>query len=522
MRVWNMLAAALAGMVFSMVAVAQDQVGRAEGSAANGRYLAVISDHHMGLGRVDGGAWAPTEDFRWPRALKGFLDDLSQRGNHAVDLVIAGDLFELWQPPQHVKCVGLSADLGCTVDEMVTIADAVVLAHAQELGVLAEFAERGDNRVHLIPGNHDAALLLDRVWHTFARPLRADKGRVLLVRSGIWASADGAVVVEHGHQIGADVNRYETWPKPPVRLEQDKTYVVRPWGERFVQRLFNEQEAQYPIIDNLSPESAGVRFRMADRGAWGSLTDLARFLAFNLFETSAVQKTAFLGAPRNEPPEKKWHLSVARKSGHRLFAAALPSGDPFRKELMAVDAQAASLRKELDLLASDKKSLTDEEVRGLCDLAAANSNDGWTLCRPATLGALVRDTLVPLSWQLREHLKSRLTEFTKMRVFVYGHTHAMQEPWRLSLNGSTAVVVANSGAFQRLIDEQGFIALTKARSWSTAEGLSRAKPEDLAPCYGVILVPYGDARPIPEAKLWWMPEEETTGKFVGPRDTLCH
>ncbi len=124
--------------------------------------------------------------------MKGFLDFLSQRGNHAVDLVIAGDLFELWQPPQHVKCVGASADLGCTVDEMVAIAEVVARAHAPELGLLAEFAERGENRVHLIPGNHDAALLLAPVWQKFSVPLRAANGRVLLVRSGIWASPMGS------------------------------------------------------------------------------------------------------------------------------------------------------------------------------------------------------------------------------------------------------------------------------------------------------------------------------------------
>lgn len=306
-----------------------------------------------------------------------------------------------------------------------------------------------------------------------------------------------------------------------MRSERDKIYVVRPWGERFVQRVFNEQEALYPIIDNLSPETAGVRYRMADRGAWGSLADLARFLAFNLFETSAAQKTAFLGAPKNEPEETKWHVKVARKSGHRLFAAALAPGDPFGKELRANDERAAALRKELDLLAADEKSLTDGEVRGLCDLAAANSKDGWALCRPANLGALVQRTVVPLSWQLRDHLTSRLSEFTNMRVFIYGHTHAMQVPWRLAVSSSTGVVVANSGAFQRLIDEDGFIARIKAKSWSAAEGLRHLRPEDLPPCYGVILVPYEGARPVPKALAWWMPEEVATGEFVGPRDARC-
>lgn len=524
MRTARGLALMLAGLLCSATALAQGAVGRAAGSDTSGRFLAVISDHHMGLGRNAAGAWSPTEDFRWPKALKGFLDSLSQRGSHAVDLVVAGDLFELWQPPKHIKCAGASADLGCTVEEMVMISDIVARAHAPELALLADFAERGENRVHLIPGNHDAALLLEPVWQKFAVPLRAAKGRVLLVRSGIWISADGYVVVEHGHQIGADVNKYAGWPdlSQLVRSEGGQTYVVRPWGERFVQLVFNDQEARYPIIDNLSPESAGVRYRMADRGLWRSLSDLARFIAFNVFETSAAQKTGLLGPPpANEPEEKRWDLPYARAAGHQLFAKALPPNDPFRAELLADNEHAAALRKEFDRLVADEKELSDGELRGLCDLAAATSEGAWALCRPAVLGALAEATVVPLRWKLREHLKQRIDEFKRMRVFIYGHTHAMQAPWRLEVDSISAVVVANSGAFQRLIDDDGFMARVNAKKWSAAEGLRRLKPEDLPPCYGVILVPYEGARPVPGAQMWWMPEDGIAGEFVPPRDQRC-
>lgn len=524
MRTVRGLALFLASALCSVAALAQGAVGGAAGSDASGRFLAVISDHHMGLGRNSAGAWSSTEDFRWPKALKGFLDALSQRGNHAVDLVVAGDLFELWQPPQHIKCAGASADLGCTVEEMVMISDIVARAHAPELALLADFAERGENRVHLIAGNHDAALLLEPVWQKFAAPLRAAKGRVLLVRPGIWVSADGYVVVEHGHQIGADVNKYAGWPdlSQLVRPEGGKAYVVRPWGERFVQLMFNEQEARYPIIDNLSPESAGVRYRMADRGLWRSLGDLARFIAFNVFETSAAQKTGLLGPPSaGEPEEKRWDLPTARTSGHQLFAKSLPLGDPFRAELLADNDRAAALRKEFDLLVADEKELSDGELRGLCDLAAATSEGAWTLCRPAVLGALVEATVVPLRWKLREHLKQRIDEFKRMRAFIYGHTHAMQATWSLEVDSISAVVVANSGAFQRLIDDEGFMARVKAKKWSAAEGLRRLKPEDLPPCYGVILVPYEGLRPVPDAQMWWMPEGGKAGEFVAPRDQRC-
>src|SRR5690606_4865551 len=132
---------------------------------------------HFGLGRTEEGAWHAVEDFRWPRALEGFLEALSHLGNHAVDLVIAGDLVELWQPPARMKCNDEPADLGCTVEQMVAIAAAVAAAHEKELEALRSFSARGENRLHVIPGNHGSTLLLDRVWKVFAGPLGADSGR---------------------------------------------------------------------------------------------------------------------------------------------------------------------------------------------------------------------------------------------------------------------------------------------------------------------------------------------------------
>lgn len=70
------------------------------------RYTAFISDLHFGIGRKADGSWDPKEDFRWPRALEGFLERISEEGHERVDLVIAGDLLELWQPPPEIKCKG--------------------------------------------------------------------------------------------------------------------------------------------------------------------------------------------------------------------------------------------------------------------------------------------------------------------------------------------------------------------------------------------------------------------------------
>jgi len=243
--------------------------------AASPRFLAFISDLHFGIGKQKNGAWDPTEDFRWPNALQGFLNKISEEGRENADLVIVGDLLELWQPPPEIKCSGNNADLGCSIDEMTSLAQWVVSAHPEEMRILRAFAERGQNRIHIIPGNHDSALRYESVWKSLGEALNADSGRINAVTNGLWVSNDGRIVAEHGNQIGQDVNKYATWPNISRRVE-GKDYIVRPWGELFVQRLFNEQERTYPIIDNLSPETAGARYRATDRGVWGSAADVAK------------------------------------------------------------------------------------------------------------------------------------------------------------------------------------------------------------------------------------------------------
>ncbi len=236
--------------------------------AASPRHSVFISDLHFGVGKQAGGAWDPTEDFRWPKALEGFLNQITEDGQQRVDLVIVGDFLELWQPPAEIKCGGAGADLGCTIDEMAALVGKVAAEHAGDLGILRNFAERGDNRLHIIVGNHDSTLRYAAVWNALGTALNAGSGRINLVTEGVWVSADGRILAEHGNQIGQDVNKYATWPTISRHVE-GKDYIVRPWGELFVQRLFNDQEKTYSIIDNLSPETAGpgIAPRIAGSGA---------------------------------------------------------------------------------------------------------------------------------------------------------------------------------------------------------------------------------------------------------------
>lgn len=472
------------------------------------RATVVISDTHMGLGRRLDGSWDPKEDFRWEGALRGFLNAIHTELKQPIDLVIAGDFLELWQPPSTVQCSGADADHGCTIDEMKQIVRYVLAAHQGEFSALADFThgEFNNNRIYIIPGNHDSALVIPEVWQLVDEAMEASPGRFTLVTSGVWTTDDGEVLVEHGHQIGSDVNRYKKWPEVTERRKGTE-YIVRPWGELFVQKLFNAEESNYPIIDNLSPETAGARYRLADRGLWGSIADVAKFIAFNIFETSSAQRAASLGGELDE--NERCTRAHAEALGHRLVLGTLKPGDPFRLQAEAKNAEAKLLRNELDAVV---KAMPDEDIQNMC----AQQVDA------TTLSALVESTFVPREAILSKHLESRIATYTKAAVFVYGHTHQYERAWDLKLRGGHKITVLNSGAFQRLIDEEGYLKRVESMGLGDQKhkGLSRIALDSLAPCYGTVIVQRYRGVLVPEMKMWHMPDGET-GKLIDPTSKKC-
>jgi UDP-2,3-diacylglucosamine pyrophosphatase LpxH len=526
-RMTLLMLVAVVSAAVTLPAVAQSQPSTevppapfvAPPASAQPRKIVLISDLHFGLGKGPDGNWSPKEDFRWSGALKGFLDEMGRSGGDRVDLVIAGDFLELWQPPNNTCDSSGDDDLGCTVADVVSIAETVIAAHRDDLALLADFAKRGENRLYVIPGNHDAALLLPEVWKLLAAPLDVQDGRVALMTRGFWKSPDGQVLAEHGHQVGNDANRYDHWPVI-TRKRNGTTYLVRPWGERFVQKVFNSQEEVYEIIDNISPETVGVKYRIADRGYVRTAADLARFIAFNLFETSLAQKDASLGNSIPDPNDPdRWDIEKARKEiGYHLFLEALAEGDPLRAEIEGHDDASQELQKELAALALDETRLTNEEVRKLCD--HLQFREAKQRCKIPPAGAFLESKLVRRSDVVRAHVEGHLRNDARMSIFVYGHTHDLEVGWPLQLADGPTVTVHNTGAFQRTVDEAGFLALVAKKKLAPGEALRTIKLGDLPPCYSAVLVTYSSG--APEAKTWrWHQPEGGAGALVEPGDNRC-
>lgn len=497
------------------------------------RAMYVISDLHFNVGRVDGKDWHALEDFRWPNALDGFLRHLETLHPKGVDLIVAGDFLELWQHPT-VNCAKAGdAECGCTIEEMKRIVRDVLRAHETELMSMSRFLNRTQNRIVVVPGNHDAALMVDEIWSLLKEALPSGRDRFMRADSGTWISADGRVAAEHGHQQGFDVNSFPDWDtRRSVTKEcSGTTRFFRPWGENFVQSLYNEVEARFPLIDNLIPESAGVAIYWKYAGLAGRRAeDLARFISFNILQTSFYQKGAALRIAGETTALSSDDVSRCRKC---LREELILRSDPESRALVLREEAilrasgkggGSSLR---EALAKNVESMDDASIQMLCERAALQNDgqlsfparSGVSECKGELATAFSRIFDPDGAGILADRVRSIRKTNPLLSVYVFGHSHEARD--RMSVRvGNDEVSAFNTGAFQRLIDEKRLLQ-KKRENESEVELLSRLRHEDLASCYATVAITYAGQFPKAELKQWYMPEQATTGELLDGCTMRC-
>ena len=303
-----------------------------------------------------------------------------------------------------------------------------------------------------------------------------------------------------------NINNWRKWPAV-TELLNGKEFLRRPWGELFVHNLYDKVEGQNEIIDNLIPQSNGVKHLLKKEGFFGTAADVARLLAFNIGQTSLAQKGA-LGQPPGGKLE--WNVEGARQKGWELFAAANP--DDFTRDRLKnpPDESWTAVRAQLDALARDTEAIPDDEVRNLCDKSKNLSPAGESVCppkNPELLIDVVGGAIPGAAYRsMASHLKKRHETFPAMEVFVYGHTHILQCTTTVTPEGDTAVQVANTGAFQRLIDDERFVAEAARRGLDAAGRAREAEAERPSACYTAVLVTYTNGRPAATVQNWFQAE----------------
>ena len=527
----------VSGLIALAMGLGPVPASRAQTSIEGARRIVVLSDLHMGVGRDAAGAWHPFEDFRWATELELFLRALDAERPGATDLILNGDTFELLQA-ETTECTYDDATLGCTEPAALARLERVLGAHTAEMAALGAFARAGANRVVLVPGDHDAALLFPTVGARALAAFDVPAERVLLATNGSWRSADGLIHVEHGHQLETRADRFEGWPSPFI-TQSGRQHLARPWGQRTVQALVDAHEAQYPIIDNLADASAGLRFALSATGATDAGEAAPALLRYLLFRMSWQQFRMDLDRGDVEPPV--WNLAAVRAEGPAFLVASLPDDDRFKPlATRALDAG------RLDGLVD---ALNDDDLRALCDQRAAVRRARRRFERILTqldpLGPpLVECPRTPETtgprfeyfWQSRDRLFLRHLEALEdgerqVAVFVHGHTHLAD--YRQSnftrveagrsyvVDGFSPVpnavtpVVINGGAWQRTVTPVMLDRVKAERQVSDAELLETLQPEQLPPCYSFVQIDAYRDRPGPPTLRYWRQGEDEAWSMAG-------
>ena len=513
------------------IAVGTDGMTSLHAQAAP-RRVTVIADLHMGAGRDEAGAWRPTEDFRWDDELALFLEHLA-RGENANDLVLNGDTFELSEPVGGVAtCQYDDPALGCTQNDALARLNLVLAGHARAIGALASFALAGSNRIFVVPGDHDAALMFPAVAERARQALGGANADVQIRTQGFWASSDGQIYAEHGHQIGDRPNRFSQWPSPLVVPAGSSTaHLERPWGIRTADAFFAAHELHYPTIDNIADRGAGLSYGLSASGRVDLGSDASSYLRYVLFRMPWSQFRVDLDAGDVQPPQ--WDLSAVRALGPIFLLDSLPDDHRFKPVAVRAheDGQLATLSDEM----------TDDELIAICDYRAATRRSRRRFERILTQfdpqGPVVaecprdpstRGGAFDYFWRSRdatflsrlERVSAQLQEGTApIAVFVHSHTHLVdwgQRVLELTSQGETVIVdgfspirgelspvVINGGAWQRTVTPVQLDRLESQHDLTDDTLLRTLRPEDLAACYSFIQVePYAATPDLPVIRYW--------------------
>jgi len=489
--------------------------------AASSRHTIVISDLHFGVGKASGDdEWLATEDFRWTDELTRFLTETSNRTGNNADLVIAGDMFELWQPLNKGDCDEPNRNLGCSETQAQARMSRVLVEHKDDMSALAAFAKMGSNTLSIVPGNHDADLFFPAVQALVMTAFGDAAPRISIRTQGYWLAQDKKIFIEHGQQIGRDVNRFDRWPGPFIESSTGPR-LQKTWGEQFVQSFYNQYEEKYPVIDNIS-DNGGISYGLSAERLKGTGMAVGKFLRFYLAGSSWAQFASSLGGPNDPAPE--WDIDRIRANGDIFFYESLPTDDPMRDV-----AENAYEEGSLGITLSD---LSDEEIRSICEsrLALFRLQTPAAPHPPPTiapcaskqpLGAALQAIFGPARDKL---VKARAVDVLKnlrksgiltatFDLYVYGHTHSAYAPRMIKADSSWTFESVNTGAWQRIASPGQFKSLECGQK--PAEVLHTSLKR-LPACYPVVWVKPYTVKPASELHYW----NEASGQ--GSLETSCN
>lgn len=414
----------------------------------------IISDLHLGSGPTLGDKPNKLEDFPFDEQFREFLQGLQ---DEPTELVIAGDFIDFWQVMPQLNLKGGRAS-GSTVNDSMLKVRAVIAAHQRVFKSLGDFASYfPDNRIVIIPGNHD----VDLSWPDVQQEVRRATGiketdKLVFVLGGY---RDNQVWIEHGHQHDT-LNRFRDVSRPWSRKNGERRLDIN-WGTEFVHEFFNKIEERWEFLDNLVPtipDAVWLALRREPRLA-REIPNLFRFMAHAKRTRSALvalgREVLLEGEGSSAPP----------RDARSVFREFKGIPDPFISYAKEAYERDEGFREALD---QQFRQLSEDERRAL-GIPITFREQPTTTLDVAGLDPYV---------EAAKRAKAR----ERVKIVVFGHTH---EATVYPLN-TQAPVYLNSGCWIQTLP----VARAQTVDWNE---LKLDNHSVFPVCFSWVLIVYNEA-----------------------------
>ncbi|MEK6279006.1 MAG: hypothetical protein AABN95_01500 [Acidobacteriota bacterium] len=428
----------------------------------SGRASIIISDIHIGAGLLD------DCDEELESHLCDFLQTLSTRAE-SIELIINGDFLDFVQAPPW-KGAELESKTQDSIPLCHTEAhsrsklSAIHQAHGAVFNSLGSFlASKADNRLVILPGNHDADFFWQTVRTQFIEKVSeldaSVQPQIRFHLEQVYRPDDFPEVwIEHGHQHDP-TNAFEIDDKPfwseadrPIfRDVNGKERLFECIGTRLLIKYINELDRNYPFVDNVKPFGKFVAlfcrsvfapsyFIKAAAGMWG----LLRFLS----SITVHHRGDFMDSPEESeidprPVLMTWERALSSADKAALVKTIRARGFPLDRSLKLYVSDLDDARKLMDFLSQNLEIAKDPPAD---DSSFLGSGEGEL--------SLYRGFKMDETLKLKKVAKNLLRK-DGVKAVVMGHTHEVVDDPNLAY--------INSGCWTRYLD---FRKSGKIRSWS--------------------------------------------------------
>lgn len=400
----------------------------------------VISDVHVGAGELDD--FVPALEEKLIR----FIDTLA-RLPQTVELVINGDFFDFataapWNDPQLESTTDYGLPLCFTEDQSCRKLEQIIASHAPVFDALARLLAAGpDNRITMLPGNHDADLFWPRVRKGIEDRLvqgtdgtaMAERFAFVLERKLVIERGGERYWIEHGHQLDPPNSFFpdgsERWSaaEPPLfrdRMQHWRLYECP--GTLGLVRYINHWRQTYRSISYIKPYSKVLRALIQHRAFKQPgrplmvLRHLVAFLGWNVDLQTSLSGDGDISKACDQAVQALMD-SLTSEEEVELTAQLTGMGLQIVGPLRNYVKTPLRCRALIDQVAREVSGNTERPVLAVSE---------------TTLGFMVRGFIKDAETKALVEMARRLLDAKWADYVLTGHTHSpLQELHRLFTNG---------------------------------------------------------------------------------------